>query len=161
MSIGRNRDGYPNIEKSWVKNKSWVEFPLWLLQRDQQHLGKRWDAGSIPSPTQWVKDLVLQQLQFRSQLWLGSDPWPGKSICHRADKKEWKRSHEWWRSVAGRQILDIDVGLHDILIELLGEGDESQDSGVVPGQIWVPLLETENAGGVAVLLGMRVILGHN
>ena len=37
--------------------------------------------------------------------------------------------------MAGRQILDIDVGLHDILIELLGEGDESQDSGVVPGQI--------------------------
>ena len=32
-----------------------------------QHL----DAGSIPSPAQWVKNQVLPQL------WLGSHPWPG------------------------------------------------------------------------------------
>ena len=49
---------------------------------------ERWDAGSIPSWAQWVKDLVLMQLQLRSQLQLGSDPWPSNSICHRAAKKK-------------------------------------------------------------------------
>ena len=34
------------------------------------------DAGSILS------------LACRSQLWLGSDPWPENSICHRAAKKQ-------------------------------------------------------------------------
>ena len=46
-----------------------------------------WDTGSIPSPAQWVKDLVLSKLQCSSQLWLGSDPWPRNSICHGVAKK--------------------------------------------------------------------------
>ena len=37
----------------------------------------RWDLGSVPSPAQWVKDPLLPWLQLRSQLQLGSDPWPG------------------------------------------------------------------------------------
>ena len=45
-----------------------------------------WDMGLIPSPAQWVKDLALFQLSLRSRLWLGSDPWPGNSICHGAAK---------------------------------------------------------------------------
>ena len=49
-----------------------------------------WDAGSIPSHAQWVKDLVLPQLQHRLQLWLASDPWPGNSICLRTAKKKKK-----------------------------------------------------------------------
>ena len=36
-------------------------------------------------PSQWVKDLA--QLWFRSQLRLGSDPWPRNSICRRTSKK--------------------------------------------------------------------------
>ena len=31
----------------------------------------------VPAVTQWVKDPALPQLQPRSQLWLGFDPWPG------------------------------------------------------------------------------------
>ena len=31
---------------------------------------------------------MLPQLWLRLQLWLGCDPWPGNSICHRVAKKE-------------------------------------------------------------------------
>ena len=30
------------------------------------------DAGSIPGPTQWVKDLVFPELWCRLKMWLGS-----------------------------------------------------------------------------------------
>ena len=35
-------------------------------------------ASSILSPAQWVKDLVLLQLWYRSLLWHGLDSWPKK-----------------------------------------------------------------------------------
>ena len=47
-----------------------------------------WDAGSIPSLTQWVKDTVLQKLWLRSPLQLGSYSWPENSICCGVTKKE-------------------------------------------------------------------------
>ena len=50
-----------------------------------------WGTGSIPSLVQWVKDLALPQLWLRSQLWLGSDPWPRNSICHKVAKKRRKK----------------------------------------------------------------------
>ena len=42
--------------------------------------------GSFFSPAQEVKDLALPQLQFRSKLLLGSDPWPRNSICCKVAK---------------------------------------------------------------------------
>ena len=42
---------------------------------------EHWDTDKIPGLAQWVKDPGLLQLQ------LGSDPWPGNSMCHRAAKK--------------------------------------------------------------------------
>ena len=47
---------------------------------------ERWDEGSIPGLAPWVKDLAL--LRLRWQLWFGSDPWPGNSICRGEAKKE-------------------------------------------------------------------------
>ena len=38
------------------------------------------DAGLIPDPAQWAKDLVLPQLPCRSPLQPGSDPWPRNSM---------------------------------------------------------------------------------
>ena len=48
---------------------------------------ERWDVGSSPGPARWVKDPSWLQLLRRSQLWLGSDPSPGNSICHGAAKE--------------------------------------------------------------------------
>ena len=48
---------------------------------------ERWPAALVPGPAQWVKDPTFPQLWFRLQLWLGSDPWPGTSMCHGAAKK--------------------------------------------------------------------------
>ena len=62
------------------------EFPLWCngiggISAVQGH-------GLIPSLAQWVKDLALPQLGRRSQLQLGSDPWPRNSACCGAAKKK-------------------------------------------------------------------------
>ena len=46
-----------------------------------------WDAGSIPGPALWVKDLKLLQLLPRFWMQLGSDPWPRNSMCHAEAKK--------------------------------------------------------------------------
>ena len=48
-------------------------------------------SGPRPGPAQWVKDLALPQLRLRSQLQLGSDPWPRNSICCEAAKKGKKK----------------------------------------------------------------------
>ena len=61
-----------------------------MVQQDQAVSLECWDAASIPSPTQWVKDSVLPPLQCRSQLQLGLDPWPGNSTYHRVAEKEKK-----------------------------------------------------------------------
>jgi len=45
------------------------------------------DKGLIPGPAQWVKDPMLPYQQHRSQLWLGSDPWPRNSICLQDSEK--------------------------------------------------------------------------
>ena len=48
-----------------------------------------WDAGLTPALEQWVKDLVLLQVQLGSQLQLRSQlHMPGNSICLRVAKKE-------------------------------------------------------------------------
>ena len=78
-----------------------------MEQQDRQCFG---DKGSIPGMEQWVKDLVLPQLQHRLQLWLGFDPWPGTpydTVCRKRKKKtknKNKNKHtnkrenkSWWR----------------------------------------------------------------
>ena len=49
---------------------------------------------------QWVKDpLNLPQLWGRLPLWLGSDSWPGNSICQGAIKKKRRRKKKKEKSV--------------------------------------------------------------
>ena len=62
-----------------------------MAQRDWQHLCTA--RMQVRSPVQYsgLKDLVLPQMQHRSQLQLRSDPWPRNSICCGAAKKEGKK----------------------------------------------------------------------
>ena len=46
-----------------------------------------WDAGSILGQAQWPC------CSCRSQLWLGSDPWPRSSICGQVARKEKRKTH--------------------------------------------------------------------
>ena len=52
---------------------------------------ERWDAGLIPSPAPWVKDLALPKLRLRSQLWLDSDPWAQEFHMSRGGQKKKKK----------------------------------------------------------------------
>jgi len=49
---------------------------------------EHWDAGSILSLGQWVKDPGFQQMRLSLQLWFGSDPLPRNSMYCGAAKKE-------------------------------------------------------------------------
>ena len=92
-----------NPSKLEKKNKRWsvfsdkhcrvLEFPVWCDGISGVLGAALGDKGSVPGPAQWVKDLAsLQlQLQLRSHLWLGSDPWPGNSIYHGAAKNHNKK----------------------------------------------------------------------
>ena len=61
-----------------------LELPPWLN-------GISSVLGSVASPAQFVKGSALLQLWLRSQLWLGSDPWPRSSICRGGGKKKKNR----------------------------------------------------------------------
>ena len=74
-----------------------LELPLWLngMGGILGVLGHRFD----PWLAHWVKDLVLPQLWLRSRLCLGSDPWPGSSMCLWAaknEKKKRKKRNMYW-----------------------------------------------------------------
>ena len=71
----------------------------------QRHLECQ-DEGSSPSPTEWVKDPMLPQLWLRSKLRLGSDPWPGSSMClGAAQNGEERKEKEKKKKDATPQIL--------------------------------------------------------
>ena len=65
------------------------------------------DTGSIPA--QCVKVPALLQLQHRLQLLLGSDPWPGNSICHGVAKKKRKRQKKCkvGRSLVAQRVMNL------------------------------------------------------
>ena len=52
------------------------------------------EAGLIPGPAQWIKDLASPLLRHRLQLWLRSDPWPWSSICPGAAKRGEKKNSQ-------------------------------------------------------------------
>ena len=68
--------------------------PPAVAQRDWKSW-KHWDLGSILSRAQWVKDLALLQLQLGSRLRLGSDLWPGSSMCCGVAKNDLKKKKKF------------------------------------------------------------------
>ena len=58
-----------------------------MIQQDHRRLySARTQIGSLPGS---VGEKIW--LWYRSQLWLGSDPWPKNSTCHAVPKKEKKK----------------------------------------------------------------------
>ena len=57
-----------------------------VAQRDRTLRLGRPGTVSIPGLAQWVENLAF----LRWHLWLGSDPWPGNSMCRRTVKKKKK-----------------------------------------------------------------------
>ena len=76
LSCGSFGFNIPGTRSSYCGATGWAAF--WEC----------WEAGSIPSPAQWVKVQALPQLRLSSSLWLGSDPSPGTSVCHGVQKKK-------------------------------------------------------------------------
>ena len=67
--------------KHYIKVKNAVQWDQWRLE----------NAGIQVWSLAWHHGLRIwhcQSCSFRSQLWLGSDPWLGNSICGRVAKKK-------------------------------------------------------------------------
>ena len=78
--------------KSWKRKQKFCKTDFLSWHNRTGSVSEHQDTGLIPSLAQWVQDPSLLQLQYRSQLWLGSDPWSGNSMCCEAAKKERKKS---------------------------------------------------------------------
>ena len=76
---------------------------------------EHWDAGSTPSPAQWIKDPALLQLR--------SDPWPRNSKCCREPKKKKKKEnrqitrspiiHRKLQSISCKTILEKNISMYN------------------------------------------------
>lgn len=58
------------------------------MVRQDQDLCSTGTQVCLAAQQNGLKDTVLPQPEHRSQVWLGSDPWPRSSICQRAAKKK-------------------------------------------------------------------------
>ena len=65
-----------------------------MAQRDWWHFGNVGMQVQPPVLYSGVKDLALLQLQLGSQLWLGSDPWPGELHMMQGSQKKKKKRKE-------------------------------------------------------------------
>ena len=81
---GSGTDWEFGVSRRKLLHLEWIGVPVMASLQHQ-------DRGSIPNPVQWVKGSDIAAAAARSQLQLRSDPWPKKSKCHRAAKKERKK----------------------------------------------------------------------
>ena len=65
------------------------------------HLGN--PGSEVRSLAQWVKDPALPKLRLKLWLWLGSDPWPGNSMCGGVAKNEKKRGTDFSYKILSRK----------------------------------------------------------
>ena len=73
-------------------------------QWDWQHLGSTETQVQSPAQHSGLLDPAVPWLWLRSQLWLGSDPWPRNSICHRAAKRKKRMPQEMRDTSSGLRI---------------------------------------------------------
>ena len=136
---------------------------------------ERWDAGSIPSPAQWVKDLALLYLQLRVQLQFGSHPWPqgtphaierpkvGGGVllakCVRQDvlrsTQRRDRTHLWEQSPTDRQTRTESKG-HAHGAEALRDQRPLSSPGSKRGAAWSHLIPQAKLPAVHPMLNFRI-----
>ena len=89
---------------------------------------EHWDAGLILGQAQWVKDSGCHSCSLGLQLQLGSDPWPGNSICLEVPPRQKKKSSNFLVLGACRQ---------DNFRNCWGKGTERRaEPSICNGDLW-------------------------
>lgn len=117
---------FPQLLSAWLDATSKVRGQV------QGHMVAA-PEGRVATLEEAFLDLVLPQLRCRSQLWLGSGPWPRNFICLRVAKRRKKRRKAPPRTHHGSGETTPNTREEGITKWLRGETLEPEDLGSEPG----------------------------